>query len=111
MQREACVFVSCSQQLACQLPVTRTCSPASVYRPVLHRAARVAYISTRRQRFAGLLAPSSFAGTVLGTNVGSESYEQLLRALSSYSVPELRQYMQQRPDDVSLDFLQWLATR
>ena len=111
MQLEACVFESFSQQSARQVYVTRACSPAQVCRPVPHGAARVGYSRTRRQQSAALSALPKSATTVRETNVGSESYEQRLHALSSFSVPELRQYIQQCPDDVSLDFLQWLASR
>lgn len=104
MQLEGRVLESLRQQ-------TRACLPAQAYRPIPRRAARVGYISTRRQHFAALPALSASASTVLESKFGSESYEQLLHALSSYSVPELRQYMQKHPDDVSLGFLQWLASR
>lgn len=115
MQLQARVLESFEQQSACQVYVTRACSPAQVYRPIPRRAVRVGYVSTRRQQFAALPALSTSAATKQAgggtSDLVCENHEHLLHALSSYSVPELRQYMQQHPDDVSLGFLQWLASR
>lgn len=101
---------SFAEQFAVQGRTSCACISAQIHRPP-RRAFNVECSSTRRRQLAVLHALSPFATTVHGTNVGSESYEQLMHALSSCSVPELRQHMQQHPDGITLDFLQWLASR
>ena len=56
-------------------------------------------------------AVSAAAYTVMSFHPSDAGHEQLLRALDGYTISELRQHMSQHPDDISLGFLEWLATR
>ena len=102
---------SLSEQSAYQGHISSRCKSAQIPRPVPRKSLNVECSSTRRRLLTVLYALSASASTVHGTSVGCESFEKLLHALSTYSVPELRQHMKQHADDVSLSFLQWLASR
>ena len=60
---------------------------------------------------ATLRAAPATTCTVMSVNLGDAGHEELLRDLEGCSISKLRQHMSQHPNDVSLSFLQWLATR
>lgn len=77
---------------------------------MLRRAAS-AQCSMRRQQVRGFRALSASAvGEKVPSNADSRN-QQLLATLTGFSISELRQHMHEHPDDVSLSFLQWLASR
>ena len=92
------------------------CSPRAVSatqtaRPMPRRAAS-AHCSVSRQQQLGAQAVSAAASLENHDSSGTDSrHEQLLHTLTGYSVLKLRQHMHEHPNDVSLSFLQWLASR
>ncbi|DBA71941.1 TPA: hypothetical protein ACH3X2_010694 [Trebouxia sp. C0005] len=89
------------RRLALRTPCLRLAAPCC--HP--HRFERkVAYLSVCQVRAAAHGDNPSLSST-------SVEHDQLLANLSDLALPELRDYVQQSPDSISLSFLEWLATR
>lgn len=44
-------------------------------------------------------------------NSDSSDYDKVLGVLGGFTVSQLREHVRQNPDQISLSFLEWLATR
>ncbi|KAL3138774.1 hypothetical protein ABBQ32_005618 [Trebouxia sp. C0010 RCD-2024] len=111
MQLEAYKSVMYSPQTAPQICFPHAIPAIQTSRPLPRRVAKT-QCSMRRQQHPGAQALS--ASDFLENNVNSDAgsrHERLLVTLTGYSISQLRQHVHEHPDDVSLSFLQWLASR
>ena len=65
---------------------------------------RAAHLSAYQVRAAAQSDNSALPSTLV-------EHDQLLEHLSDLALPELRNYVHQSPDSISLSFLEWLAIR
>ena len=118
MQSVSCWYLQCRPQtvtpavLIKLTPATerRTalqtqCSQPAAPRGQSHRFEhRATHLSACQVRAAAQGDNSTLSSTLV-------RHDQLLEHLSDLALPELRDYVQQFPDSISLSFLEWLASR